>query len=293
MTWGRGTPGHAPPVGTRTCSALYAGTVEHTRLRPTRHRLRYRVFSLLLDLDELPHLNLWLLSYNRFNLFAFYDRDHGDGSGRALRRQIEAHLSGAGYQVDGGAIRVVAMPRLFGYAFNPLSVYFCHRRDGSLMAVLYEVNNTFGERHSYLLPVECRGDDQGSNPGDEVIQQSCPKCFYVSPFMDMAMTYHFRIIPPAARVAVAIETRDADGPMLEAVFAGRRQELTDAALLRAFMAYPLLTLKVVAGIHWEALKLWRKGMRLRPRPMPPANLVTAVSPGGVTLVGATGRGTAP
>ena len=257
----------ATPTGSRqTVSGLYAGTVVHTRLRPIRHHLRYRVFSLLLDLDELPVLGLRLLSHNRFNLFAFHDRDHGDGGGTALRPQVEAHLRAAGYQVDGGPIRLLSMPRLFGYVFNPLSVYFCYRRDGSLMAVLHEVNNTFGERHLYLLPVEDQGGD--------VIEQSCPKCFYVSPFMGMAMTYHFRIIPPAARVAVAIETRDADGPMLEAVFAARRQELTDAALLRAFFAYPLLTLKVVAGIHWEALKLWRKGMRLQPRPQPPTELVT-------------------
>jgi len=251
-------------------SALYAGTVVHARLRPTKHRLRYRIFSLLLDLDELPTLNLRLLSHNRFNLFSFHDRDHGDGSVTPLRTQIESHLRAAGYQVDGGPIRLLSMPRLFGYAFNPLSVYFCHRRDGSLMAVLHEVNNTFGERHCYLLPVEGQGGD--------VIRQSCPKRFYVSPFMDMAMTYHFRITPPADRVAVAIETSDADGPMLEAVFAGDRQPLTDRTLLRALIAYPLLTLKVVGGIHWEALKLWRKGMRLRPRPEPPMNPVTAIGP---------------
>jgi DUF1365 family protein len=172
------------------------------------------------------------------------------------------------------------MPRLFGYAFNPLSVYFCHRRDGSLMAVLHKLNNTFGERHSYLLPIEHHG---GEHQGGDVIQQSCPKCFYVSPLMDMAMTYHFRIVPPAARVAVAIEARDADRPMPHAVFAGNRRELTDTALLRAFLAHPLLTVKVVAGIHWEALKLWCNGLRLRP--LPPADLVAAVSPGR-----ATGRG---
>ncbi len=172
---------------------------------------------------------------------------------------------------------------MFGYAFNLLSVYFCHRRDGSLMAVPHEVNNTFGERHSYLLPIEHHG---GEHQGGDVIQQSCPKCFYVSPFMDMAMTYHFRIVPPGARVAVTIETRDSDRPTLRAAFAGNRRELTDAALLRAFPAHPLLTAKVVAGIHWEALKRWRKGLRPRPRPLPPADLVTAVSPGR-----ATGRGT--
>jgi DUF1365 family protein len=253
-----------------TASALYAGTVVHARLRPTKHRLRYRIFTLLLDLDELPHLGLRWFSHNRFNLFSFHDRDHGDGTPTPLRDQIGAHLRAAGYPDDGGPVRLLSMPRLFGYAFNPLSVYFCHRRDGSLLAVLHEVNNTFGERHCYLLPVEDQGDD--------VIRQSCQKCFYVSPFMDMAMTYNFRITPPAARVAVAIETSDADGPMLEAVFDGSRQPLTDRTLLRALLAYPLLTLKVVAGIHWEALKLWRKGMRLRPRPQPPRDLVTAIAP---------------
>jgi DUF1365 family protein len=262
-----------------SASGLYAGTVVHTRLRPIRHHLRYRVFSLLLDLDELPGLGLRLLSHNRFNLFAFHDRDHGDGGGTALRPQVEAHLRAAGYAVDGGPIRLLSMPRMFGYAFNPLSVYFCHRRDGSLVAVLHEVNNTFGERHFYLPPIE----DQGvKDRGGDVIEQSCPKCFHVSPFMGMAMTYHFRIVPPAARVAVAIETRDADGPMLEAVFAACRQELTDAALLRAFVAYPLLTLKVVAGIYWEALKLWRKGLRLQAHPRPPAEMVTVGTPGATT-----------
>jgi len=267
MTWGRGTPGHAPPVGTRTCSALYAGTVEHTRLRPTRHRLRYRVFSLLLDLDELPHLNLRLLSYNRFNLFAFYDRDHGDGSGRALRRQIEAHLSGAGYQVDGGAIRVVAMPRLFGYAFNPLSVYFCHRRDGSLMAVLYEVNNTFGERHSYLIPA----------PNAALIKQGCGKAFYVSPFMDMDLSYAFRILRPEERVLVAVDTSDADGLVLAASFSGERRPLTDRELLKAWLTHPWMTLGILTAIHVEALKIWLKGEKVRLRPAKPDRAVT-VSP---------------
>lgn len=255
-----------------TASALYAGVVVHTRLRPTRHHLRYRVFSLLIDLDELPRLGTRLLSHNRFNLFSFHDRDHGDGTDTPLRPQVEAHLRAAGYAVDGGAIRLLAVPRLLGYAFNPLSVYFCYRRDGSLMAVLHEVHNTFGQRHSYLLPA-----DQWEGG---VIQQSCDKHFYVSPFMDMALSYHFRIHPPADRVSVAIETRDATGPLLEAVFAGRRQTLSDATLLRACLAFPLLTLKIIAGIHWEALKLWRKGLRLVPRPPPPAHPVTAIAPHG-------------
>jgi DUF1365 family protein len=256
-----------------TASALYQGTVVHTRLRPARHRLRYRMFSLLLDLDELPALGLRLLSHNRFNLFSFHDRDHGDGGRVPLRAQVEAHLRAAGYAPDGGAIRLLSVPRLLGYAFNPLSVYFCYRRDGSLMAILHEVNNTFGQRHSYLLPVDATRDGM-------VIHQRCAKQLYVSPFMDMALTYDFRIHPPGTRLAIAIETSDAAGPVLEAVFAGQRRPLTDAVLLRAFFAFPLLTLKIVAGIHWEALKLWRKGLRPIPRPLPPTTPITAVAPQG-------------
>ena len=137
-------------------STLYAGTVMHRRVRPRAHRLRYRVFWMLLDLDEiaaLPHI-LRLFSHNRFNAVSFFDNDHGDGSGRPLRAQVEEHLQAAGIAPDGGPIRLLCMPRVFGYGFNPLSVYFCYQRDGSLAAMLYEVHNTFGERHSYLIPVE-------------------------------------------------------------------------------------------------------------------------------------------
>lgn len=251
-------------------SALYEGAVTHTRLRPVRHHLRYQVFSLLLDLDELPKLPLRVFSHNRFNLFSVHDRDHGDGSRTPLRAQVEAHLRAAGYPVDGGPIRLLAVPRLLGYAFNPLSVYFCHRRDGTLMAILHEVHNTFGQRHSYLLPAQQQGED--------VVRQSCAKQFHVSPFMEMALSYRFRIRPPGPRLGIAIETRDAMGPVLHATFTARRRALTDAALLRTFLAFPLLTVKIIAGIHWEALQLWRKGLRLVPRPAPPAVPVTAVAP---------------
>ncbi len=137
-------------------SCLYVGEVVHQRVRPSRHRLRYRVFSALLDLDELPQLDrrLRLFGHNRLNIFSFLDRDHGDGTGAPLRPWVEHHLERAGIELAGGAIRLLCYPRLFGYVFNPLSVYFCHRADGALAAMIYEVNNTFGERHSYLIPVD-------------------------------------------------------------------------------------------------------------------------------------------
>jgi uncharacterized protein len=252
-------------------SALYFGTVLHRRLRPVAHALKYRVFSLLLDLDELPALgrNLWFLSHNRFNLFSFYDRDHCGRRNEALRPQIEATLAAAGIDLAGGGIRLLCFPRVLGYVFNPLSVYFCHHRDGALRAILYEVSNTFGEWHGYLIPVE----DSGA-----LVQQSCSKDFYVSPFMAMEGRYEFRLAPPGERLAIYIRQLDAAGPILHASLDGTRAPLDDRTLLGAFLRYPLMTLKVIAGIHWEALRLWRKGVPLVPRPAPPLAAVTICKP---------------
>ncbi|MCJ8142593.1 DUF1365 domain-containing protein [Ancylobacter sp. A5.8] len=246
-----------------TVSALYAGTVMHVRLKPRRHRLSYRLFSLLLDLDEVDTLDrrLRLFSRNRFNLFSFRDSDYGTPGGGPLKPQVEALLAAAGLEPDGGPVRLLTMPRLFGYAFNPLNVYFCHRRNGALLAVLYEVNNTFGQRHSYLIPVPA-----GAH---EPLRQRAEKRFYVSPFMDMDLAYAFRVHPPADEVRIAILASDAEGPVLSAVHHAARRPLNDGELARALVAFPFLTLKVVAGIHWEALRLWAKGIGLRPRPPAP------------------------
>ncbi len=251
-----------------TRSAIYAGQVMHQRLRPHRHRLSYRLYMVLLDLDELDGCaaRLRLFSRGRRNLFSFHDKDHGAGTAEPLRAQVERHLDAAGLAIAGGAIRLLTMPRVLGFAFNPISVYFCYRADGELAATLYEVNNTFGQRHSYLLPVE-----PGSGPA---IRQTVPKRFHVSPFMGMDMDYAFRVVPPAAALGIAITGSDATGTLITAVLAARRRELTDAALLRIFCTMPLVTLKVVAGIGWEALKLWLKGVPVRQRPAPPAETVT-------------------
>ncbi len=256
-------------------SCLYLGRVMHKRLRPFRHKFRYRVFSLYVDLDELPRLQrrLRLFSHNRPNLFSFYDRDHGAGDGSPLRPWIEARLAAGGIELAGGPVRLLCFPRVLGYVFNPLSIWFCHHADGRLMALLYEVNNTFGERHAYLLPV-----DPGRPAGAPVVQ-SCAKRFYVSPFIAMTGHYEFRLTEPADRLALTIRHWTPDGALLLTSQSGRRAPLDDRMLARLLFAYPLLTLKVIAAIHWQALRLWRKGARLEARPAPPPEAVTLVHAG--------------
>ncbi|HYD27271.1 DUF1365 domain-containing protein [Brevundimonas sp.] len=251
-------------------SALYRGEVMHRRLRPRQHRLAYRVFWLLLDLSEIDRLDrsLKLFSRNRFNLLSFHDRDHGDGSGTALREQIEALLARAGLDSGGGPIRLLTMPRVLGYVFNPISLFYCHHPDGRLAAMIYEVTSTFGVRHAYLIPVP---------PADQAvgrISQGAAKALHVSPFMGMEMDYEFRGRVPGERLELSIGGFDADGPLINAAMIADRRPLTDAALLSAVAAIPLLTFKVVAAIHWEALKLWLKGVRLRPAPAPAAEPFT-------------------
>lgn len=243
-------------------SALYRGTVLHRRLRPKPHRLSYRVFWLLLDLDELDAISqsLRLFSRGRFNLLSFHDRDHGDGSRCPLRAQIEGELVGMGIKLDGGPIRVLTMPRVLGFVFNPISVFYCHRADGRLAALVYEVTSTFGERHAYVIPVEDGDADRG------VIRQTAAKALYVSPFMDMAMSYAFRGRLPDEHLALVIDGSDAEGLLIHASVRGRRAALTDGAILRSALAVPFLTVKVVAAIHWEALKLWARGIPLTRRP---------------------------
>ena len=237
-------------------SALYVGWVSHRRFGPKPHRLRYAVFQLLLDLDEAETLSRRprLFSVNRFNVFSHHDRDHGAHRPGGLRPWVESRLAEAGIGFDGGPIRLLAMPRLLGHVFNPLSIYYCHRRDGALAATIYEVHNTFGERHAYVLPV----DADGGGP----IRQACAKAFRVSPFMDMALGYEFDLSQPGETLRTAVHARDSGGELvLTAVFAGERRDLSDRNLLAALVRFPLMTLKVVAAIHYEAVKLWLKGAK--------------------------------
>lgn len=243
-------------------SALYVGSVLHQRVSPVRHRFAYRVFSLLIDLDEVDRLPA-PLRHNRFGLLSFHDRDHGPGQDAPLAPWARARLADAGLADVDGPIRLLCFPRVLGFVFNPLSVWFCHRADGTLGAILHEVRNTFGEAHVYVIPAEAGADG--------LVRQAVDKAFYVSPFMDMDTRYHFRIAPPGAAVpddAVTVgihQTDAAGGAVLHASLTGRRVALTGRAVWAVWLRHPLMTLKVFGGIHLEALRLWRKGMTVRPR----------------------------
>lgn len=246
-------------------ASLYLGEVMHARMKPVAHRFAYRVFSLLLDpdrLDEAGRLSRFF-SIGRFNLVSFRAADHGPRDGSSLADYARALLAEAGVATQGARVLVLAYPRILGYSFNPLTVYFIYGSDDRLLGVLYEVRNTFGEWHTYVAPVE---PGQLTEAG---LRQERDKLFYVSPFNGLSMRYRFRLKPPGDDLAVRILETDAEGPLLSATFHGDRADVTSQALLKTCLSLPLMTLKVILGIHWEALRLYIKGLRLVPRPAPP------------------------
>jgi DUF1365 family protein len=231
------------------------------------HQMRYGVYSLLLDLDEIDGIARRnpIFSRNRWNLVAFHDKDHGPRDGSSLRAWFEGTANTAGVDLAGGSIQLLVFPRILGYTFNPITVWFGSDSDGDLRVVMYEVHNTFGHAHSHLAVVP-KGLGAGALP-----RHGFDKTLHVSPFFDQIGQYRVTLVPPTERYRIVIEYLDEEGSkLLTASQVGERVELTTTALMRQFFTKPLLTLKVVGGIHWEALKLWRKGAKYRSVPEPPA-----------------------
>ena len=249
-------------------SALYRGRVRHTRLAPFRHAFEYRVYYGLFDIDELDALDrrLRFFSLDRWNLHGLRRADHGPADGSDLRPWVEKLVGEAGVDLEGGNVMLLAYPRVLGYVFDPISVWWCYGPDGDLRAVLHEVRNTFGHRHTYVAPVEAGA-----------LRHETAKMLHVSPFNDMDQIYRFSLTEPGERLAMAIEQRDADGPMFRAGMKLSRLPLTDGNLLKLFFTHPLLTLKVIGGIHWQALRIWLKGGRYHPVPEPPASPTTVIT----------------
>ena len=236
-------------------SCIYNGVVTHTRFKPVKHFLKYKTFSFYIDLDELKKLdnNNPIFSYNRFNIFSFYDKDHGDRDGKPLKVWVLDNLKKFNINENINKIKLLCYPRIFGYVFNPLSVFYCYE-DNSLKAIFYEVKNTFNEQHTYIFKVK-----------DNKIEQKCKKKFYVSPFMDMDTYYNFRLLNPNEKLSVSIKQTDKEDVVLTAIQTGIRKEFTFKQLIINFFRYPLMSIKIISAIHFEALLLWKKGAIYRKR----------------------------
>jgi DUF1365 family protein len=239
-------------------ASIYVGKVVHRRLRPRKHALSYNVFSLLVNVDKLGEWSKYhkLFSHNRFNVVSLYDRDHGDGS--CLLSYLNYMAKRNGCDIPIARFMMLCYPRILGYAFNPVTTYFGLGENDDVRLIVYEVNNTFGERHTYVLP--------GHADPNGLVAQNCPKSFYVSPFNSDEGTYSFRATKPDEYLTVGVALRDDEGPLLVAHFRGEREKFSDGSLLRALLSTGWMTVKVYAAIHIEAARLWLKGVPLMPHP---------------------------
>ena len=236
-------------------SCIYVGNVIHKRFKPKEHFFKYRVFSLLLDLSEINLIQkkISFFSYNRFNLISFFDKDHGNRDGSNLKDWVIKNIQKYNIETKNIRIKLLCYPRILGYVFNPLSVFFIYNRDSSLVAILYEVKNTFGEQHTYVFKTKNQL---------KLIENKCQKKFFVSPFMDLDSTYYFKILYPEDTLSVVIDQRDNLGKLLFASQDGKRINLSSKNLLFSYLKHPLMTFKIISAIHFEALRLWIKGIKI-------------------------------
>lgn len=254
-------------------SGLFVGHVRHRRLRPVDRAFRYRVYYLLLDIDEIERLDddLRFFSWRRRNLISMRPEDHGPRDGTSLRVWATTQLARAGVAPgDVADIQLLAFPRVLGYVFNPLSIWYCRNTEGTLIAVIHEVRNTFGDVHAYVVPLA--GD--GTQAGDR--SHRFAKAMHVSPLMPMDQEYRFSLNDPGETLSVSIRQYDAEGEIFRAGLSARRVALDDRSLLEVFLTHPLVTLKAIGAIHWQAMLTWIAGARFHRRPSPPVDPVTVV-----------------
>ncbi len=248
-------------------SSIYNGTVIHKRFKPKKHFFKYSVFSLLIDLSELEELDkrIKFFSFNKFNLVSFYEKDHGQRDGSSLIDWIKKNLNENDIYSKDIKIKLLCYPRIFGYVFNPLSVFFIYDSTEKLISILYEVKNTFGEQHTYIFKVK---DDTS------VFQHNCSKKFHVSPFIEMNCNYFFRILKPGEKMSVIIDQYQTDEKILYASQDGKRADFTSKELLKSYVKHPLMTFKIISAIHYEAFKLWTKGIKFIKKKLKIKNNIT-------------------
>jgi DUF1365 family protein len=238
-------------------ASLYVGRVAHIRHTPFRHRFDYRIWMLSVDLDKIPELaRSKLFAHNRFGLLSIHDKDHGFRDARPLRAYVQDALDRQNLGQFAARITFITMPRLLGYAFNPISFYYCHDSQGRLGAVLHQVKNTFGDQVGYLMPVQDAAN----------IRQSAPKRMHVSPFFDMRGGYRFALTPPEQKLIVSIQYGTPEEKRMTATMSLRQRPWSAAAALRLLLEMPMTPVKVITAIHWQALKLFIRGAKFHAAP---------------------------
>lgn len=256
-------------ISQHQAATLYSGKVMHQRMKPFGHRFAYKVFSLFIDLDRLTEAKSMsrIFSVDRFNIASFHQADHIDSRispvSNGIRNYVDTLFESAG-SARPARVFLFAYPRVFGHVFNPIALYYAYDATGKLTGMIYEVRNTFGERHTYVCPVQ---QGELSIAG---LRQAQDKHFHVSPFIDMQARYDFRLTPPGETMNFRILESDDVGPLLSATFAGKAKPLTTRNLAAELIRIPFLGLKIVGGIHFEALRLWLKGAKFRRSPPPPS-----------------------
>ena len=236
-------------------SCIYSGLVTHRRFKPKKHFFSYKTFSLLIDLNELKDIEKKIIffSCNKLNILSFYNTDHGPRDGSSIKRWVEKTLLKSNINIKGGKIKLLCFPRFFGYVFNPLSIFYCYDKKLKLKAILYEVKNTFNEQHTYVFKSSIKSNQ---------ILHKCSKKFYVSPFIKMKTFYNFRLSKPKKKIDILIKQTDFAGPLLMARQVGKRLKLNSYNLFYQFLKHPLMSFKVIGAIHFEAFRLWLKGVKL-------------------------------
>ena len=227
-------------------SNIYEGKVIHKRFKPKYHFFKYNVFSLFLDLDEINLIQkkIKIFSNNSFNILSFYDKDHGPRDGSDLKAWVIKNLKSNHIQFENIKVKLLCYPRILGYVFNPLSVFFIYDKYDKIISLFYEVKNTFGEQHTYIFKAE----------DNETLRNSCVKKFHVSPFIDMECNYKFRVNKPSDKISVIIDQSDNEGKLLFASQDGNAKEFSNKNLFVSYIFHPLMTFKVIVAIHYEAFK---------------------------------------